>query len=76
MTIYPTIILLNGVDQFSQLDGNLVQHAAFVACTHPKRRNLFSILKARMLPNGMRPESILGNVTRKTLDKLITANLS
>lgn len=73
---YPSIVILNGNDRLEDL-GSTFQHASsLIACTHPKRRDLFVVIKVRVLPDGWSPKRVLGNVARKTLNRLITANLT
>lgn len=68
MTTYPSVLILDGNHKFKSIDDRLVQQSRLVVATHPKRRNLFTVLKSRTTEHQ-------GNITRKTLDKLITANL-
>ncbi len=70
-----SIIFLKGTEPFASLDIDSVYQASLIVASHPKRSNLFSVLKARNLPRGWNESRALGNITRKSLDALITANL-
>ncbi len=73
---YPSIVILRGTDPYSALQPRAVHQASLIACTVPNRRGLFKVIKAQELPANMRLDRVLGNVTRKTLEKLISANLA
>lgn len=70
-----SVLILDGNQKYGSLDQRIISSARLVVARHPAKSNIFVMMKARNLPCDFKPSRALGNITRKTLDKLITANL-